>query len=146
MSNNKVRGRPFQPGESGNLLGRPVGARSQFSASFLRDLAASWSECGPDVLAKVAANDPSRYLAVCSTLIPRDVSLSIEQRLPGGLSSDDWQLVTEVMGAIKQSIPDAGARDQCYTSAYAPKRLRVRLRAPGTSKCGWLSAHGCKDR
>jgi hypothetical protein len=100
MSSNKVRGRPFQPGESGNVLGRPVGARSQFSASFLRDLAASWSECGPDVLAKVAANDPSRYLAVCRTLIPRDVSLSIEQRLPGGLSAQDL----EVFQAIRQAL------------------------------------------
>jgi hypothetical protein len=118
MSSNKVRGRPFQPGESGNVLGRPVGARSQFSANFLRDLAASWSECGPDVLAKVAANDPSRYLAVC---IPRDVSLSIEQRLPGGLSAQDL----EVFQAIRQAIPDANDRPPGEVLNYVLEAIRA---------------------
>jgi len=98
------------PGQTGNPNGRPVGARSEFSNSFLRDLAASWGQCGPDVLATVARTDPARYLGVCSTLIPRDVAISIEQRAPGNLDPNDWAIVLEIMGAVKQILPDAGSR------------------------------------
>ena len=116
----------FLPGVSGNPAGRPVGARSQFSASFLRDLAASWAEAGPGVLARVAKTDPSRYLAVCSTLIPKDVTIALEQRLPGGMSPDDWNLVVEVMGAIKQSLPDANAREPGEVLQYTLEAIRAR--------------------
>lgn len=112
------------PGESGNPNGRPLGSRSQFSASFLRDLAASWSDCGPDVLSRVAASDPSRYLAVCSTLIPKDVQVSIEARTPGNLSPEDWQLVTEVMGAIRKALPDAGQRQPGEVMQHVLEALR----------------------
>ena len=113
------------PGTSGNPNGRPLGARSEFSNSFLRDLAASWGQCGPDVLARVAASDPSRYLAVCSTLIPRDVAVSIEQRLPGGLPSEDWSIVLEVMNAVKQSLPDANARRPGEVMEHVLQALRA---------------------
>jgi hypothetical protein len=34
-----VNGRMWQPGQSGNPNGRPVGSRTAFSAGFLKDLA-----------------------------------------------------------------------------------------------------------
>ena len=33
--------KPWQPGQSGNLNGRPVGSRTAFSAGFLKDLVRS---------------------------------------------------------------------------------------------------------
>jgi hypothetical protein len=36
--------KPWQPGQSGNPNGRPVGSRSAFSAGFTRDLAEVWTE------------------------------------------------------------------------------------------------------
>ena len=76
QDDNELNQARFYPELAAIAAGRPVGSRSQFSASFLRDMAASWSKAGPDVLAKVARNDPSRYLAVCSTLIPKDVTIA----------------------------------------------------------------------
>ena len=38
--------KPWRPGQSGNLNGRPVGSRSTFSAGFTRDLAEVWAEKG----------------------------------------------------------------------------------------------------
>jgi hypothetical protein len=70
-------------------------------------LQASWAQHGPGVLDQVAKRDSSRYLGVCASLIPKDVSLSIEQRLPGGLSQQDLA----IFSAIKSSIPDANTRD-----------------------------------
>ena len=98
------------PGQSGNPNGRPLGARTEFSTSFMRDLARVWAKCGADTIEKVAATDPSRFFAVASTLIPRDVAISIEQRLPGGLPAEDWAIVLEVMSAVKQAVPDANSR------------------------------------
>jgi hypothetical protein len=97
------------PGQSGNPNGRPLGARSEFSAAFMRDLAGVWAKCGADTIEKVAADDPSRFFAVASTLIPKDVAISIEQRLPGGLSPEDWSIVLEIMSAVKQGLPDANS-------------------------------------
>jgi hypothetical protein len=48
------------PGTSGNPNGRPLGARTEFSNSFLRDLAASWGQCGPEVLANYILGRDSR--------------------------------------------------------------------------------------
>jgi len=98
------------PGQSGNPNGRPLGARTEFSNSFMRDLARVWAARGGDIIEKVAADDPSRFFAVASTLIPKDVAISIEQRLPGGLPADDWAIVLEVMSAVKQALPDANSR------------------------------------
>ena len=38
--------KPFQPGQSGNPHGRPVGTRQAFSAGFHRDLAEVWQAKG----------------------------------------------------------------------------------------------------
>ncbi len=41
-----VNGRMWPPGVSGNPNGRPVGSRTVFSQSFLKDLASVWAERG----------------------------------------------------------------------------------------------------
>jgi hypothetical protein len=38
--------------------------------------------------------------------MPRDVALTVEQRLPGGLDETDLS----ILRAIRQALPDAGAR------------------------------------
>src|SRR5215831_13653877 len=50
---------------------------------------------------------------ICSSvggLIPRDVSVTLQQRLPGGLEPDDWSIALSVFQAIKEALPDAGNR------------------------------------
>jgi hypothetical protein len=50
----RVNGRMWQPGESGNPLGRPIGARGRFSQRFIADLAAAWEQHGEAALARTA--------------------------------------------------------------------------------------------
>jgi hypothetical protein len=102
---NKVRGRPFAPGESGNPAGRPKGSRSAFSAVFIGDLTASWSQHGSTVLDQVAKRDPSRYLGIAASLIPKDVQLSIEART-SALSEADLA----ILRAIREAIPTANSQ------------------------------------
>ena len=125
MSNeviNKPRGKPFPPGVSPNPAGRPKGSRNAFSALFVGDLTASWAQHGPSVLDQVAKREPSRFLGVCASVLPKDVALSIEQQLPGGLSPSDMA----IFQAIRQAIPDANDRDPAEVMNFVLDAVRAR--------------------
>ena len=110
-----VNGRMWPPGQSGNPNGRPVGSRTVFSQSFLKDLASVWAERGRAAMEKTAIDQPGVFFATCARLIGPEVKLTIEQTLPGNLSMEDWQVMREIVAAVRQAIPDA---------AGAPRRLR----------------------
>jgi Family of unknown function (DUF5681) len=101
----------WKPGQSGNPVGRPTGARTRFTEAFVGDVAKAWEQHGAGVLEQMAASEPSKFAELCSRLIPRDVSLKLEQpQTPHGLSSEDWRIVLQILQAIKQTLPDAGLR------------------------------------
>ena len=76
--------KPWGPGQSGNLNGRPVGSRSAFS--FTRDLAEVWADKGKAAMLYTAEKQPAVFFATCARLIGPEVKLTIEQSLPGNLS------------------------------------------------------------
>jgi hypothetical protein len=80
----------------GNPNGRPVGARSAFSAGFTRDLAEVWAEKGKASMLYMAEKQPSVFFAR-ARLLPNDVRVTVEQSLPGNLSPSDWHLMLEVV-------------------------------------------------
>src|SRR5215813_8431481 len=102
--------KPWQPGQSGNPNGRPVGSRTAFSAGFLKDLAEVWSEEGRETMVKTARTNPAVFFATCARLIGPEVKLTIEQQLPGNLSMEDWNLMVQILDAVKSAIPDAANR------------------------------------
>ena len=87
--------KPWRPGQSGNLNGRPVGSRSAFSAGFTRDLAEVWAEKGKASMLYTAEKQPAVFLATCARLLPNDVRVTVEQSRPGNLSMEDWQMMKE---------------------------------------------------
>ncbi len=68
---------PWQPGESGNPVGRPTGARSKLSEAFLKAVHDDFVEHGVEALESVRENDPSTYLRVIASLMPRNVKLNV---------------------------------------------------------------------
>jgi hypothetical protein len=102
--------KPWPPGVSGNPNGRPVGSRSTFSAGFTRDLAEVWAEKGKASMLYTAEKQPAVFFATCARLLPNGVRVTVEQQLPGNLSPADWNLMLEVVDAVKQAIPDASNR------------------------------------
>jgi hypothetical protein len=62
--NQIVRGRPFEPGVSGNPDGRIVGTRNKFSEAFYRDLAATWAELGESAMRQTATLEPAKFVAI----------------------------------------------------------------------------------
>src|SRR6516225_10879002 len=105
-----VNGRMWQPGQSGNPNGRPVGSRTAFSAAFCKDLAEVWSKEGREAMIKTAKTNPTVFFATCARLIGPEVKLTIEQQLPGNLSPADWNLMMQILDAVKSAIPDAAKR------------------------------------
>jgi hypothetical protein len=103
----------FQPGQSGNPNGRPI-ARSRLTERFLADVATTWEQHGAKILEGMARKEPSRFVDLCSRLIPRDVQLSLSARMPGNLEPDDWAAMLELLGAIRTQLPgdQAAGRDR----------------------------------
>jgi|SRR3954447_5023620 hypothetical protein len=73
----RVIGRPYRPGESGNPAGRPRGSRNRLADQFIFDLHNSWIEHGVDALARCARDEPGVYVRVIAGLMPRDIGISV---------------------------------------------------------------------
>jgi hypothetical protein len=68
-------GRPFQPGQSGNPAGRPKGARSKLSETFLKALADDFDSNGIEVIEKVRSSRPHEYLKIVAAVLPKQMQL-----------------------------------------------------------------------
>ena len=73
----RIIGRPFQPGQSGNPAGRPRGSRNRLADAFISDLADAWQTHGAQALARCALEEPSQFVRVYAGLLPRDVNLNL---------------------------------------------------------------------
>src|SRR5262245_51509442 len=124
MKHNKSSGlKPWKPGQSGNPAGRPQGARSRFSETAVANLLEDWTKHGPGVLAKVRADDPSTYLRVAFSIIPKDVQIALETR--GPMDSDEMRKVRRVVELIDAC--GAGGLDPENVFAWIEEDLRARM-------------------
>jgi hypothetical protein len=73
----RVVGRPFLPGQSGNPAGRPRGSRNRLAESFVEDLRDCWQQHGMSALNRVARDDPATLLKVIASLMPKDLNLNV---------------------------------------------------------------------
>jgi hypothetical protein len=105
--------KPWKPGQSGNPLGRPQGARSKFSEQACADALADWTAHGESVLARVRATEPATYLRVLFSIIPKDVAISIEQRT-GPLQSDEMRMLRRLVDMIETCAPTDAEKDVVF--------------------------------
>ena len=112
MKQVKSKGNPaWKPGVSGNPLGRPLGARSKFSEQACADALADWTANGPATLERVRATDPSTYLRVLFSIIPKDIAVSIENR--GPMEREEMRKVRRLVEII----------DACGASGIDPETV-----------------------
>jgi hypothetical protein len=119
---NKQVASRWKPGQSGNPLGRPQGARSKFSEQACADALADWTANGAGVLERVRATDPSTYLRVLFSIIPKDIAVSIEQRT-GPLDSNEVRMMRRLVDLIEACAVGADA-DTVF--AWIEEDLRAR--------------------
>jgi len=56
-------------------------------------------------------------------LIGPEVKLTIEQSLPGNLSMEDWQVMREIVEAVKQALPGAEQSQPGVVLQYVKDKL-----------------------
>jgi hypothetical protein len=78
----KLQQRPahlWKPGTSGNPAGRPRGSRNKLSDDFVAALYDDFQDHGSAAIAACRAEKPDVYVRVIASLLPRDVSIKVQQ-------------------------------------------------------------------
>jgi len=78
----KLQQRPahlWKPGTSGNPAGRPRGSRNKLSDDFVAALYDDFQDHGSAAIAACRAQKPDVYVRVIASLLPKDVSIKVQQ-------------------------------------------------------------------
>jgi hypothetical protein len=67
----------WQPGQSGRPVGLKSGPRVKYSHAFMRDFHAAWEKYGARALEVCAIEDPTGFIKVATSLLPRQIDLSV---------------------------------------------------------------------
>ena len=67
--------RPWQPGQSGNPEGRKKGSRNKLGEAFLEALHDDFQAHGASTIARVREEDPTAYVKVCASLLPKELKI-----------------------------------------------------------------------
>ena len=44
--------------------------------------------------------DPSTYMRVCFSILPKDILLNVQQQTPGNLDPDEWRVLVDLVRLI----------------------------------------------
>jgi hypothetical protein len=70
-------GKPFVKGQARLPgAGRAKGVKNRLSHKFLEDLAAQWEVSGPAALKIMAVEDPSNFVRVVASLLPKELEIT----------------------------------------------------------------------
>jgi hypothetical protein len=92
----RVIGRPFAPGQSGNPAGRPKGSRNRLADSFIADLATAWGEYGEEALRRCAEEEPGTFVKVIAGLLPKSIDLNVA--IDVASFADRFRAAAELLG------------------------------------------------
>lgn len=99
---------PFKKGQSGNPAGRPKGSRHKLTEAFWKDFAAAWEARGAAALAVVAEEDPSTFVRVAASVMPKEAEVTLRTVTAKLLSDDELANIASGSGD--------GAADEAETT------------------------------
>src|SRR5215471_11399137 len=83
MARRKPSAPQWQPGQSGNPRGRPIGSRNRLNEKFILALHDDFAKHGPAVIEKVREARPEIYLKVIASILPRELHFKSESVFEG---------------------------------------------------------------
>ena len=92
---------PFKPGQIANPHGRPRRSRDRLTEAFLIKMEADWRKHGPDAIAAAREKDPAAYLRVIASLVPKDITLNVENPLAELDDAEVGALVEAARAALR---------------------------------------------
>jgi hypothetical protein len=73
--------KPFQPGQSGNPAGRPVGSRAKLDQAFVDALYEDFKTGGVEAIKACREQKPDVYINVVAKVIPKQVDVKADDAL-----------------------------------------------------------------
>jgi Family of unknown function (DUF5681) len=78
----------YVKGQSGNPSGKPLGSRNKLKEAFWVDFCDAWKTHGPTALSIVAQEDPSTFVKVAASIMPKETELTMREVFAKDLSDD----------------------------------------------------------
>ena len=97
MHREKSLGPAWQPGQSGNPVGRPIGNRNKLNEKFILALHDDFVQHGAKVIEQVRKEKPDIYLKVIASILPRELHVK-DWSMFDGMSNEQ---LDEILGSVR---------------------------------------------
>jgi hypothetical protein len=87
---------PWKPGECGHP--NPGGRRRRLTEAFSSDFQTIWEEEGLKAITRVARNDPSTFVRVAASLMPKDINLNANVAMDAEAFVVNFRQAVELLG------------------------------------------------
>jgi hypothetical protein len=79
---------------------------------------------------KCAQDEPAKFVAICASLIPKDVSVTLSARLPGDLSAEEYDTLIGVLGVVREALPEADRRNPADVMQFVADAIKLHTAKP----------------
>jgi hypothetical protein len=128
IASTKSRGNPnWIGGKSGNPAGRPMASRQRLGEKLIADLADVWERRGAEVFERLANDDPATLAKLGVSVLPKELFLSVQQRLPANLTTDEWNRLVWLL-SLPEKLGAKGTPDEI--AARIERAVHAEFAAP----------------
>src|SRR5262245_33429978 len=110
MPREKTLGPAWQPGQSGNPAGRPIGNRNKLNEKFILALHDDFVQHGARVIEQVRKEKPDIYLKVIASILPRELHVK-DRSLFDGMNDEQLDAILESVRAVLATRAPSGLGD-----------------------------------